>query len=78
MSSFEDRFTPYGDLGMHGVRLPQFKIDKKHYERLKISEDSDNVAFLKQLRNNAFKQKGSIGCSIEVSILSEAGWSCRF
>lgn len=58
MASFSDKFTPYGDLGLHGVRLPQFQIEKKYYDRLNISDTSDNATFLKELCNKAFKSKG--------------------
>lgn len=58
MAGFQDKFIPYGNLGLHGVRLPQFEIDKKYYNRLNISEDSDNATFLKELCNKAIKEKG--------------------
>jgi DNA polymerase-3 subunit alpha len=58
MASFQEQFTPYGNLGLHGVRLPQFQIDKKYYDRLNISETADNYTFLKELCNKAFKDKG--------------------
>src|SRR6478609_808796 len=58
MAAFSDKFTPYGNLGLHGVRLPQFQIEKKYYDRLNIAEDSDNATFLKELCNKAFTEKG--------------------
>lgn len=61
MASFVEKFTPYGNLGLHGVRLPQFQIDKKYYDRLSIPETADNITFLKELCNKAFSTKGIIG-----------------
>lgn len=58
MFDFAKKFTPYGDLGLHGVRLPRFQIDKKYYERLNIPETADNATFLKELCNKAFTEKG--------------------
>ena len=58
MSSFQESFSPYGNLGLHGVRLPVLQIEKKFYERLGISESADNFAFLKELCNRAYKDKG--------------------
>ena len=58
MSNFAQKFSSYGDLNLHGVRLPQFQIDKKYYERLNISESSDNYTFLRELCNKAFADKG--------------------
>lgn len=55
--AFADSFKPYGNLGLHGVRLPSFDIEKKYYERLNIPDEADNVTFLKELCNKAFKDK---------------------
>jgi len=55
---FADSFKPYGNLGLHGVRLPQFQIEKKYYDRLSISDKADNATFLKELCRKAFVEKG--------------------
>ncbi len=84
MSRFEDKFTPYGNLGLHGVRLPQFEIEKKYYDRLNIPTTVDNFTFLKELCNKAFVSK-AIGSlpnkkeymergKMELEVLKELGF----
>jgi len=43
------------DLDIHGVRLPEFKIDLASKRHLAISEDSSNYDFLRALALNGFK-----------------------
>ena len=43
------------DLGLHGVRLPEFLIDSASKRHLNISEDSSNYDFLRALSLNGFK-----------------------
>ncbi len=84
MSRFTEKFTPYGNLGMHGVRLPQFQIEKKYYDRLSIPEDTDNFTFLSKLCNKAFSEKGIISLpnrkeyvergKMELEVLKELGF----
>lgn len=58
MVNFGEDFSPYGNLGLHGVRLPKFVIDKKYYKELDIDELSDNSSFLRKLCNKKFVSKG--------------------
>ena len=51
---FEDQFSDL-DLGLHGVRLPSFEIDKKYKRQAGVSEDVTNEEFLKALCNKGFK-----------------------
>jgi DNA-directed DNA polymerase III PolC len=46
---FQENFERYGNFGLNGVLLPQFKIDNKYYHKLGIAEDVDNFTFLKSL-----------------------------
>jgi len=43
------------DLGLHGVRLPEFNIDASLKRHLNISEDVSNYDFLRALSLNGFK-----------------------
>ena len=43
------------DLGLHGVRLPEFTIDSQSKRHLNISEDVSNYDFLRALALNGFK-----------------------
>jgi len=43
------------DLPLHGVRLPEFKIDNKYKHQVGISEDSLNYDFLRALALKGFK-----------------------
>ena len=51
---FSDQFEGV-DLGLHGVRLPEFLIDKSNKRELNISEDCSNYDFLRALALNGFK-----------------------
>ena len=44
------------DLGLHGVRLPQFEIESVLKRRLNLSEDVSNYDFLRALSLNGFKE----------------------
>jgi DNA polymerase-3 subunit alpha len=50
LSKFQDV-----DLGLHGVRLPEFTIDSQSKRHLNISEDVSNYNFLRALALNGFK-----------------------
>jgi len=50
-SKFEDI-----DLGLHGVRLPEFNIDSSAKRHLNLSEDVSNYEFLRALSLNGFKE----------------------
>ena len=43
------------DLGLHGVRLPEFNIDSSTKRHLNLSEDVSNYDFLRALALNGFK-----------------------
>jgi len=43
------------DLGLHGVRLPEFAIDSESKRHLNVSEDVSNYDFLRALALNGFK-----------------------
>jgi len=43
------------DLGLHGVRLPEFAIDSESKRHLNVSEDVSNYNFLRALALNGFK-----------------------
>jgi len=44
------------DLGLHGVRLPQFEIETSLKTKLSLSEDVSNYDFLRALSLNGFKE----------------------
>lgn len=50
-SKFEDV-----DLGLHGVRLPEFTIESSSKRHLNLSEDVTNYDFLRALSLNGFKE----------------------
>lgn len=50
-SKFEDV-----DLGLHGVRLPEFNIESSTKRHLNLSEDASNYDFLRALSLNGFKE----------------------
>ena len=52
--SFSSKFENL-DLGLHGVRLPEFKIDSTLKRSLNLSEDVSNYDFLRGLALNGFK-----------------------
>jgi DNA-directed DNA polymerase III PolC len=52
--SFSSKFQNI-DLGLHGVRLPEFNIDKSYKRHLNLSEDALNYDFLRALALNGFK-----------------------
>jgi DNA polymerase-3 subunit alpha len=47
--NFIDSFTPYKDAVLPGVRLPEIKIDERHYKHLGLDISTDNFSFLKKL-----------------------------
>jgi len=51
---FSDQFSKL-DLGLHGVRLPSFEINKKYKRQAEVSEDVTNEEFLKALCNKGYK-----------------------
>ena len=53
-NAFSEKFSDI-DLGLHGVRLPEFNIDSSLKRHLNISEDVDNYDFLRALSLNGFK-----------------------
>ena len=55
--TFDKQFKSY-DLDIHGVRLPQFDIEKRHKHQALVSEDCSNYDFLRQLCLNGFKELG--------------------
>ena len=48
MTNFTKQFETL-DLGIHGVRLPSFKVSKEDKRRLGVSEDISNEDFLEAL-----------------------------
>jgi DNA-directed DNA polymerase III PolC len=53
------------DLGLHGVRLPEFSIDVQSKRHLNISEDVSNYDFLRALALNGFKDLNVDKSSVE-------------
>lgn len=43
---------------MHGVRLPEFVVEEKYYEKYGIKNHCDNYTFLRELCNKAYLEKG--------------------
>jgi len=54
---FSKQFKEYTKIIPIGVRLPQFKIDKKYYDSLNIPENSSNIEFLKTLCRSGIKER---------------------
>jgi len=54
IKDFESQFRNL-DLPLHGVRLPEFKIENKYKHDVGISEDSTNYDFLRALSLKGFK-----------------------
>ena len=54
---FTDKFEDY-DLGIHGVRLPNFHIENKYKRQIQVSEDCSNIEFLKAMASRGFKKLG--------------------
>jgi DNA polymerase-3 subunit alpha len=52
--TFSSKFQDV-DLGLHGVRLPEFSIDIQSKRHLNVSEDVSNYDFLRALALNGFK-----------------------
>lgn len=52
--TFSSKFQDV-DLGLHGVRLPEFSIDVQSKRHLNVSEDVSNYDFLRALALNGFK-----------------------
>ena len=61
--SFIQKFEPYGNLGMFGVRLPTFKVDQKYYAQAGVSSEVDNYTLLKALCENGLQTRGINGLS---------------
>ena len=55
MNTFTKQFKKI-DLKMHGVRLPAFKIEDSYKRELGLSEDTDNLKFLKALCRENLKR----------------------
>ena len=55
---FIDQFTKYDKCAPAGVLLPKIKIDKRFYKKLKLSEDTDNLKFIKKLCWESVKEMG--------------------
>ena len=55
MNTFTKQFKKI-DLKMHGVRLPAFKIEDSYKKELGLSEDTDNLKFLKALCRENLKR----------------------
>jgi len=82
-AKFEDQFTEL-DLGLHGVRLPSFEIEKKYKRQAGVSEDVTNEEFLKGLCNKGFKSLNikdkklkkiyADRARVELEIISELGF----
>lgn len=51
-------FKTYENCMPPGVKLPNIKIDKKHYQQLSIAPDVSNFEFLRQLCLKGVKEKG--------------------
>lgn len=56
--NFLERFEGYTDLGLHGVRLPHFKIEDKYYRKLNVDPGVDNYTFLVELCKHGAKNRG--------------------
>jgi len=57
MASFINKFEDY-NLGIHGVRLPNFHIENKYKRQIGVSEDCSNIEFLKAMASKGFKKLG--------------------
>ena len=57
MKSFIEDFEVYNDCAPPGVRLPEIKIENRHYENLSIKNDCSNFEFLKHLCKKGLKDK---------------------
>ena len=55
MTSFLKKFKKL-DLGLHGVRLPSFEIEKKYKHQIKVDEDLSNEEFLQKLYENGLNK----------------------
>ena len=58
MTDFNSSFQKYEHPVPPGVRLPEIKIDARHYEKLGVSSSVSNYEFLRQLCLKAVKEKG--------------------
>lgn len=47
-NNFESSFSDY-DISLHGVRLPEFEIEKKYKDEIGLPKDCNNFTFLKSL-----------------------------
>lgn len=81
--NFTDQFKGYGDLGLIGVKLPQFQIDKKEYEKLGLKDEVPNPDFLWKLCNERMKTRKVIHSRLseyeerlktEFDVLKELGY----
>ena len=81
---FADKFSKYDKCAPAGVLLPKIKIDKRFYNKLKLSPDVDNLKFLKKLCWESIKEMGINKypnkdlyydrAAAELSILDELGF----
>ena len=62
--AFSSKFQDV-DLGLHGVRLPEFSIDVQSKRHLNVSEDVSNYDFLRALALNGFKDLNVDKSSVE-------------
>ncbi|MDA1237334.1 MAG: DNA polymerase III subunit alpha [Proteobacteria bacterium] len=58
MKSFIEDFKAYNNCVPPGVRLPEIKIEKRHYKELSTKEGCSNFDFLKHLCKKGLKEKG--------------------
>tara|TARA_R110002110_G_scaffold26873_1_gene98269 strand:+ start:1193 stop:3769 length:2577 start_codon:yes stop_codon:yes gene_type:complete len=58
MSKFLNQFKDYEECIPPGVRLPQIKIDQKHYDGLGLPNTTSNYDFLRSLCKKGVKEKG--------------------
>ena len=54
--SFTTSFENY-QLGLHGIRLPEFEIEKAYKQKTGVNSDCSNFDFLKALTTKGFKEK---------------------
>ncbi len=78
---FTEKFEPYNELNLNGVRLPSFKIEKKYYDRLGLDPKTSNNEFLRKLCREGSKTRGVDGkkeyeerTEKELSLFEELGY----
>lgn len=82
--SFAEKFSTHGDLGMHGVRLPEFEIEQKYYDRLELNKKTTNTQFLEKLCEKGMVDRNILGkenaqkyidrYKYELNVLDELGF----